>query len=102
MKSSRAPVPCQQTKTPYESVGKPTLKCQEQKCRRSPDFIPRRAATTPHESVGSTQYPTESVNTFCRFASVEMVILSIMSLLRRYHHEDRAGSPRVPCQPDCG
>jgi hypothetical protein len=102
MKSSRALVPCQQTNTLYESVGKPTLKCQEQKCRRFPDFALRRATTTPHKSVGSTQYLAESVNTFCRFASVEMVILSIMSLLRRYCHEDRAGNPWIPCQPNCG
>lgn len=31
-----------------------------------------------------------------------MVILSIMSQTRRYHHENRAGNPRISCQPHRG
>jgi hypothetical protein len=93
MKFSKVHIPCQQTKNPYKSVGKPTLKCQKQKYRRSLDFISRRAATAHHESVGSTQYPAESVNTFCRFTSVEMVILSIMYLIWGYSYADRTSIP---------
>lgn len=92
MESTRALKLCQQTKTSYESIGKPTLKCQEQKCRRSPHFIPRRAATTPHQSISTTPTPPKSIDTFRPVMSVELMVTSLMSSLGRLQHEDRAGT----------
>jgi hypothetical protein len=40
-------------------------------------------------------------HTFCRFASTEVLLCSVMSLHRR-HHEDRAGTPGIYCQPHRG
>jgi len=93
MKFTRAPTPCQQTRTPYESVGKSTLKCQEQKCDRVLDFYPQWPAATPNESVSSIRYPTESVNTFWPSLLPTAVVTFLMSLLGRFHHEDGARTP---------
>jgi len=101
MKSSKAPTPCQQASTPYESAGKTALKCQEQKYGASRFLTQQGVRTTPSKSVGSLRYPTKSISTFGASIFPVEVVLSMLSLPRRYHHEDRAGTPRVHRQPHC-
>lgn len=102
VKSTRAPVPCQQTKTPDESVGKPTLRCQEQKLD-TPQFVtPQRVSTIPYESPDITPSLPKSINTFWPFAFPRVAVISLMPTQRRFHHEDGTGTPGVHCQPDCG
>ena len=79
--------------SPNFSYGKPSLKLYSLK-------LGGRPQTTPNFSMTANPYPIESELTFGSFAPTEVVVLSVMSLPRRYHHEDRAGSPRVYRQPD--
>jgi len=79
--------------SPNFSYGKPSLKLYPLKLGTHP-------ATTPNFSMTANPYPIESELTFGTSASPEAMVTSVMSLLRRSYHEDRAGSPRVYRQPD--
>ena len=59
------------------------------------------ATDDPHKSIGVTPPLPKSTNTFWRFVFPRVVVASLMPVRRRFHHEDRTGTPGVPCQPDC-
>ena len=83
IKSSRAPVPCQQTKTMYDSIEKAILKSQTLKYG-TPRFLPpRQLPATPHQSISRTPTPSKSVDTFRPSVSVELVVISLMPSPRR-------------------
>jgi len=87
--------------TLYDSIEKSILKSQTLKYYTPRFLTPRQLPTTPHQSISTTPTPSKSADTFRPVVSVELVVTSIMSLLRRYHHEDRTRTPGIPCQPDC-
>jgi len=102
VESIKAHLRCQGVAPLYESPAKLTLKSPTLKLD-TPRFVtPQRAPTTPYESLGVTPSPPKSVDTFWRFAFPRVVVTSLMPNQRRFHHEDRTGTPGVPCQPDCG
>jgi len=79
--------------SPNFSYGKPSLKLYSLK-------LGGRPQTTPNSSMTANPYPTESELTFGSSAPTEVVVTSLMLIQGRFHHENRAGSPRVYRQPD--
>jgi len=98
----RAHLRCQEDSTLYESPANPILKCHTLKSDKPPFMTPRRLPATPHQSIGVTPSPPKSAGTFWRFVFPRVVVTSLMPIQRRFHHEDRTGTPRVYRQPDCG
>ena len=94
LRAQQASTPHQRSgKSPHQSVSKSSLKSDTLKCDTPWFMTPQRVRTTPHKSVGVTPSSAKSVITFCRFAFPEAVVTSLMSVQRRFHHEDRAGTP---------
>ncbi len=98
----RAHLWCQGVAPLHESPTNPILKCHTLKSDTPPFMTPRRLSATPHQSIGVTPSSPKSADTFWRFASPEVVVTSLMPIQRRFHHDDRTGTPGVSCQPDCG
>jgi|GEM_PF-2389677 len=100
VKTAFSPLPS--AVTLYFSIEKPILKSQTLKYYTPRFLAPRQLPATPHQSISTTPTPSQSADTFRPVVSVEVVVTSLMPIQRRFHHEDRTSTPRVPCQPDCG
>ena len=98
----RAHLRCQGMAPLYESPTNPILKSHTLKSDTPLFMTPGRLPTTHHESIGVTPSPPKSSNTFWRFVFPRLVVTSLMPIQRRFHHEDRTSTSRVPCQPGCG
>ena len=71
------------------SYEKPILKLYQLKLVMLP-------SATPNFSYSRNPYPTKSYLTFGTILAPVLMVTSPMSLWR-FHHEDRAGSPRISC-----
>ena len=102
LESIRAHMRCQGEPSLYESPAKSALKSPTLKYGRRQFLTPHRVRITPCQSIGVTLSSPKSAGTFWRFVFPRVVVTSLMPMQRRFHHEDRTGTPGVPCQPDCG
>ncbi|MBA7526131.1 hypothetical protein ES705_18292 [subsurface metagenome] len=71
--------------TLYDSIGKSILKSQTLKYGTPRFLTARRLPTTPRQSIGTTPTQLKSIDTFRPVVSVELVVTSKTSSLRRLY-----------------